>query len=288
MKKLQEKICIVFLALVYLMGQWGCVLPPKPVSEEVRAQLGKVGLVSGRFIPKNELETPPKGAGEGAVRGAGVWAKNWAWLTPRGGGSGNWLVALLALAWLALTPVAAASGAVYGAVASNEPQVIEEAEANLHKALAELHMQETVRILILEKLQNETQYHVVLLNTPGPTHSGEVIDYSATATKGIETIFEIAVETFGLDGRWEMDPPLAIIMQARAKLIKVRNGAVLYNSVFHYRSNLHQFSEWATSDADLFRKGLDRAYQNLATQIVETVFLLVEDEIWVRGDSLGE
>jgi hypothetical protein len=286
MIKLRGKILIVFMALVYLMGQWGCVLPPKAVSEEVRAQLGKVGIVSGRFIPKIELETPPKGAGEGAVRGAGVWAKNWAWAGRPGGGGA--LGVLLALAWLALTPVAAVSGAVYGAVDSNAPQVIEEAEANLNKTLAELHMQETLRYLILGKLQNETHYHVVFLNTQGPTSSGEVMDYSAAAKKGIETILEIAVETFGLDGRLEMDPPLAIIMQARAKLIKVRKGTVLYNSVFHYRSNLLAFSEWATNDAYLFRKGIDRGYQNLATQIVETLFLLVEEETWQRSEGLGE
>jgi len=88
--KLREKIFIVFIALVYLIGQWGCATgryeypTPEPLSEKYRAQLGTIGVVSVPEVPDIHFERPlptsPPGVlirmGEGTVEGAG---KSWNW-----------------------------------------------------------------------------------------------------------------------------------------------------------------------------------------------------------------
>ena len=52
--KLQQNTFIVFLILVYLLGQWGCATgryeypAPEPLSEVYRVQLGTIGVTTGQ------------------------------------------------------------------------------------------------------------------------------------------------------------------------------------------------------------------------------------------------
>ena len=62
--KLQEKFFIVFIALVYLMGQWGCATGPygypnpEPLLETYREQLGTIGVVSEPGVPDIQFDRP--------------------------------------------------------------------------------------------------------------------------------------------------------------------------------------------------------------------------------------
>ena len=87
--KLRKKFFIVFIALVYLMGQWGCAIgrygypKPEPLSETYRTQLGTIGAVSlpgGPVIQIDKpLPIPQRGVlartGRGAVEGGGKSAQ---------------------------------------------------------------------------------------------------------------------------------------------------------------------------------------------------------------------
>ncbi len=66
-----RKSIVVWISIFFLMGQVGCALTPPPLlSEEVRAQLGTIGVVSARFIPEAQFEAPTSGKGSGAAKGA--------------------------------------------------------------------------------------------------------------------------------------------------------------------------------------------------------------------------
>ena len=49
---------------------------------------------------------------------------------------------------------------------------------------------------------------------------------------------------------------------------------MIFEAVFPYRSSVHTITEWGDKDAQFFRDGLNTGYQQLATQIVEKLFLL--------------
>ncbi len=241
-----------------------------------------IGVVSGRCMPEIALSMPAEGAGEAAGRGAGSWSRDWAGAglevlaaSGRAGGQGGAGVALIGIAMLALTPVVAASGAVYGLVAAEEAELVREAQTTLDDFIAELRMQETFRDQIVRKAQNATKYQFVPL-------------YPGMAEQGIATILEVAVESFGLDGPWGVDPPLTMVMRTRAKLFRVKDGVVLTEGTFLYESEVYQFTEWAANDAQLFREALDSGYQTLAREIVEELFVLYRfpsTSPWVVDDG---
>jgi hypothetical protein len=262
---------IVWLSLMFLMGQVGCALapqgpPPPLLSDEVRESLGTIGVVSARFAPKAHLEAPTSGKGSGAAKGAAAGFFGMISGAASAGGYGGAIAILLA-------PVAGLVGAVVGAVEAESAATVEESAAALQNALAELKIQETMRDRVLQVAQEQTRYPFVLLEDRGLTAYGEEVRYSASADEGIDTILEVSVPKLGLLGGG-VNPPLPLVMIADARLISVADGRELYAHTWKYRSGTRKFVEWAANNAQPLRDEIDRAYQSLAEQIVKELFLL--------------
>ena len=70
------RVSLIFLCLTLFIWQSGCAHQPPLLSEKVRAQLGTIGVVSARFVPEVDLETPAEGSlggtGRGVAKGAAL------------------------------------------------------------------------------------------------------------------------------------------------------------------------------------------------------------------------
>ncbi len=242
----------------------GCATAPyRPPSEEIRGQIGIVGVVSPRVAPEASVEGPTAGKGTGAAKGAGLGA---AYMIGGGLQSGQPLGLALGIA---LTPVGALVGGIYGAVAAEPASAVEEAERALTKAVTELKTQEAMRDLVREVARGETGYQFVSL-----------AEHDPPATEDIGTILEVSVAALGLAGPVGVNPPLAVVVEGCARLIRNEDGAQLYAlppegaHPLVFVSPSRKFLEWAAEDARLFRKEMDRAYRTLAEKIVEELFLV--------------
>ena len=107
---------IILMSLALGVGQWGCATAPKAppplLSEQVRANLGTIGVASAPFSPEAHLEAPTSGKWSGAGKGAAAGS-----LASIGGGLQSGHPIGFAL-WIALAPLFAMGGAVYGAIAA--------------------------------------------------------------------------------------------------------------------------------------------------------------------------
>lgn len=292
----------IWFFIVILLMQLGCAyqplpfLPPPP-SEEVRAKIGTIGVVSARFNPEAEFQTPAKGrvsgAGRGAARGAAMGAL--------GGAAIGALCLVMAPICMPVGAVVGGTigapiGTVYGATTALPAKTVEEAEVALKNALSDLKIQETMRDHVFQAA-HQTHYHFVLLADPGPTAihplgsslitTGiipEEVNYGLLSERGIDTVLEVSVTTVGLGEfvrtnrcvtahPWGVNVPVAQCVSAHARLIRIADGTVLYSHAFVYISEGRKFAEWASNNAQLFREEFDRGYQNLAGQIVDQLFL---------------
>ncbi len=106
-----RSLCLSGTLLIALAG---CAVRPRPLppppSEQTRATLGIVGVVSGGVSPKTELEPPTRGKDSGAGKGAAAGAVG---SLLGGAQTGHPLGFAVGIA---LAPVFALSGANYGAV----------------------------------------------------------------------------------------------------------------------------------------------------------------------------
>ncbi|MEE8159072.1 MAG: hypothetical protein V3T78_06855, partial [Dehalococcoidia bacterium] len=137
---IQKAIAIV-LGVTMFVGQVGCA-QSLYLSEDIRAQLGTIGVVSPRFAPEVTLDMPAKGAGGGAGRGAAEGAAGAFGVPAEVGCSGvDWEPCALGLALgLALAVPGALVGSVYGAIAAEPAESVEEVEARIRQVLAEIKM----------------------------------------------------------------------------------------------------------------------------------------------------
>ena len=85
--------------------------------------------------------------------------------------------------------------------------------------------------------------------TGGQTAGGYLL------SQGADTALEIHVENAMLAGNGGINPKLALCVEARATLLRSRDGQQLYSCPVQYRSQGRKFTEWAAHDAKLVPGG---------------------------------
>jgi hypothetical protein len=272
MKNKTDKSIKVMLPVVLLLLV-SCTTTPKlppPPPEQLKADLGRIGIVSASFQPEVKFQKPLSkgraawhGAGEGAVGVLQV-------------GQGCYGIGCAGV--LALAPVGAVVGSIVGAIKGVPSQKIKETEDALNGCLATLNFQETMREHFLKTVAMEQiQYPFVLLEVQGPNVLDEEVTYDSLSDKGIDTILEIGLRKCELWGAKDsINPHLYFLMAAGIRLIRITDGHVLFsrNFVYDYRNVPTKFSEWGANNAQPFREELDRAFDYLALEIVGAVHMI--------------
>ena len=279
------QIGVAWLTLALLVVQGGCAtisrpLPhalPYPLAPETRAQLGRVGVVSGRFVPAMDVQRPTAGKGSAAARGAlrGAGAALYPFSVLGGTCSGRdcgFVVVVILGVLLGAATVGAVTGAVVGAVTAESAAKVHDAEAALTHALAELKIQETLRDRLVTLARDDTRLALVPGGDVGPTDSDLAVDYRPLAAQGMDTLLEVSVIRLGLTGDRRDNPLLALSMTTRIRLIRSGDGAELYREELDHRSGSRKFVEWAANDAKAFREALDAAYTDVSGAIVWLVW----------------
>ena len=266
MRKIKPKPIIVWFSITLLTIQLGCAHAPP--SEQVRAELGAIGVVSARFLPKVVVSTPAKGQADGASRGAELAAEG---MVLGGIGTAGPFGLLLGIM---LVPVAAPIGYVVGRSKAESAEKVDKTEAALTNVLTDLRIQETMRDHFLRVAREQTRHPFVVFEEQGPTTPDEELSYASLAGKGIDTVLEISVLNFGLRGPWSINPPLTFFMTLRTRLIRTVDGEVVYVATQRHKGKKLKFVNWATNDAQPLREDFDRCYKNLPEGIVNKLFFL--------------
>ncbi len=269
----------IWLMLMLMIGVSGCTITPlRPaIPEEIRMQLRTIGVTSGPTPPSAEFRLPAKGSAAGAGRGAAKGAMNMVALGLQGATEVNDGVgaALVLALGLALAPPAAVVGSVYGATVAEPTAKVEEANAVLEQALAELPIQERFRDRTFETTREQTRYSLVKLvdKEPGPNEQRDS-SRPEPSFEEVDSVLHTNVEMVQLAGEWGANPSLRLVMKVQVTLHQKADGLDVAVLILEYRGGWYTFTKWADHNAELFRAELDRAYQDLAEQVVEELFLI--------------
>ena len=275
------RIIVVWFYVISLILQSGCAHKPKPyLPEEVRAQLGTVGIVSARFRPDADLSVPAKGWLAGAGRKSARWAGKGASSVLVGGAQGcggdsSGICAALVIAFTVTTGVVGGlAGGVAGAIQAEPSRDVSFAEEVIMTVIDSMNIPENLRDRAATVAQSQTSNNIVVVPNQGPASSEEKLLHTSLTEQGIDTILEISVSRLALVGDWDLNPPLEFQMNSRIRLVRTSDGNELYESSVDYLGGTRLFSEWADNNAQAFIETLDMAYQSLAEKIVGEVFLL--------------
>ena len=273
-----SRTIISWLCIISLISQSGCAhKPTPPLSDEVQAQLGTVGVVSAKNRSEADLDVPAKGWLGGAGRKSLRWMGKGA-LGPLEAGHGcngdnTGLCGLLIIA-LSITAgtIGALAGGVAGAIQAEPSKKVAFDEEVITTVIASLKMQEALCDRVVQVAQCETCDRIVRVPVQGPAAREEKGSYASLAAEGIDTVLEIAIPRFALSGEWDINPSLQFQMDSHILLVRTSDDKKLYDSSIEYRGSSMTFSEWADNNAQAFFQELDKAYQSLANKIDAEVF----------------
>lgn len=264
----------VLLSALVLVTLANCApWEPPVVTEELRNQLGVVGVVSVDFAPDDEFSTALRGRVTGFTTGFAT-----------GGLSGLAYAAMGSApfppGFIIVGPIFGVTGAVSGGIAGWITAVPEdtarEIESQIIEILSTAPPQESLRRHVIEAAREEGLQHIFELVVQGPTSAEEYVDYRRLTEVGIDTVLEIGVVAVGLKGEGGGDPELALFLQARARLIRAASNTELYSDeTIPYLIGRWKFTEWGADGARLMRESLERGYRELAYKIIDQIFLEV-------------
>jgi hypothetical protein len=249
----------------------------------VKAELRTIGMVSGRYKPECRFRsspvTPLQSGSVGVVGGA------------LGGALGGAIAGLLVplaepraiLVYPALpilVGVCAAGGAAAGAVVGGTTGAFmgvpkskaEKAEAAIRNAIDELNVQETMREKVLTVAQEQTPYQFVVIEDQGTTAISDKPIYTSSGDRRIDAILETNVWSYGLWSEEVINPPLQLFINVSVRLIRVRDGTVLYSKNLRRESMGRKLVDWGANSAEEFKDGVHFCSYSLAKQIVRDLF----------------
>ena len=168
------------------------------------------------------------------------------------------------------------------------PRTIQEADAKLSEAANQTRPHEALAFQVAQQLGPRTSQPVMLVKEPlgpdtepdaalprGVSHGKAAgLPQGRTAvsypvSQGADTALEIHVQNATLAGNEGINPKLALCVEARATLLRSRDGQQLYSCPVQYRSQGRKFTAWAADDAKLFRQELRKCYRDLAAAMVD-------------------
>ena len=269
----------MILFIVFLYGCSPMVLSPRLslTEEESRAlfaDTGSIAVISSQHVPEFRLTVPAKGLSDGGTKGVREGAAFGLELAQSPGSPEAKVVSLM------LTPLFAGVGGVYGMFAASSSSFVDDHEAAVRKAVAEMRIQEKMNDAFWKNVYRITSRTFVPLETNDPFALG-IPDYQPFKAIGIDPVLELTVTEFGLLSSDAVQPILTLYVTLRTRLVRAHDNAELIMHDFTCTGTGgwgHYFTAWAENDARLFMVELDDCYQRLAVEVLARLYL-VDDEV---------
>jgi hypothetical protein len=255
------------------------------MTEQVRSELGTVAVIASPEAPGSSFAYPVPSRAGGAVTGVGAALGVGA--VAGAACLGYVLPACLVALW---TPVMMVANGVEGAVKGVPIADLRASAASLKNAAGEADLSRR----FAERVASEAQRRVdanrirIRVAATGPADSGNQ-RYAALAAEGIDTVLEVQLDRLQLERAESssvfsgygpspltieklIDAPLAFTAEARVRVLRAADGAVLYRTLLNRRAGHQKFTEWGREDAAQFRGERDRALESIADEIAGEIF----------------
>jgi hypothetical protein len=268
--------CLMTLVATSCAHSPSITRPPVVKSQQVRADLGTIGIVLAAFPPEFDVANRPSAshaAANGAAAGAGAVLQS---LGSAASGSGMGALALPILAPAFILAGALIGGVIGGVAFSSQAPTeaeAEMAEAALRDAVEELKIQEAMGDLVISEIREQIGCEPVLIENRGPVKLDEAVDYGVLAKKGIDTVLEVSVRKYGLWGVRDI-PILSLFMTVSTRLVRVVDGDVLHSKAHLCETKDRKLVEWGANGAQEFRKGIDFCSESIASDVVTKAFFI--------------
>jgi hypothetical protein len=163
---------------------------------------------------------------------------------------------------IALTPVYALFGSLYGMSAAPDAATVEKATETLQRAMDARQLPRGIAESILERAKVAVDDPLELLPPGAPA-------------AGIDTILEVAAPLVLLHGPYNVNPSLQGTLMQTATLKRASDGTLLYRmTLIQPLPGSAEYLDWAKDDAALLRGALSPIDGPLGRRMLDEMFLL--------------
>jgi hypothetical protein len=229
--------------------------------------------------PDSVFGAPVIGQGRGLVRGATGGAAYGASSAARGfHGCGRSTAACGV--FILLIPVLTIGGAVLGGIAGASAAVPEdkakEINQSITKAMKASHPQLALRRYVFKSALEQGALNVKQIIDSGVSDKATA-NYRKLREHGVDTVLEVGIVRVGLYGGRGTNPALSVFVEAKWRLVSTKDGKEIYSRDQRtYVGATKRFSQWGANASNSLKEELAKAYRNIATNIVETVFFVAQ------------
>jgi hypothetical protein len=243
---------------------------PDPPPEALRAELGAVWIESSFAEGPTEFVITPavgkgSGFGRGAGGGAGIGCALLGWPAMTGNPFG---IAIGIVGCAGGAAVGALAGGVYGAVTAEPMKSAQKALSIIHETMgrntSQLALRDRVRALARREAGGR------LASEPGAATTRLEIALTAVQLDGVPRPDPEAIGFYA----GVIDPALRLVVTAEAKLLRSDGTEELYSAQLEHWGGRRTVPHWAEDEGAPLRREIDHALDDLAEQIVDSVFLL--------------
>jgi hypothetical protein len=174
---------------------------------------------------------------------------------------------------LVVTPVVASAGAVYGAIEAPSAETVEPQEAKVRGVLQAEDLIHRLQHHVLKQVIDRTDISVATLPTEASDQFGNRETVPASGVPQPDTMLKIQLQSIDLRGNFDVDPPLALHLNALVTLTASSTATSLYTHAFQYVTGARRLTEWTADDAKGFHEAVDLSQARLAELIVDDLFL---------------
>lgn len=264
---------VILLILTLLTPQFGCMTKPPPMDLHDKLLSQRIALVSDRSNVLLSLDLFAKSKPQGALKGAGQGIA--ALLQGGGGGScsGEMCGAVLLLYLTFAVVVGGTLGAIHGTIAATSTKQTSAIEGLMTKHFGDFarHLNLAQKVFSRGSKISGLALDLVPLSSDEPDVSER--ELRQLKKVGYEKVLTIKIENIAFAGDEGDDPSLGLAIEASTGILDTGSQAEVYHSKFHSLGKVRRYSEWLKMDSAAISAELDDALEDLAEDIVTSLFL---------------
>ncbi|MBI4660298.1 MAG: hypothetical protein HY735_15795, partial [Verrucomicrobia bacterium] len=258
--------------------------PPLPPAALVN--LGRIGIISTSTLPNLSLQRPLTKNQAAKEAGADFFCL--------GGDEELMKTLVVGTAGFAIPALVASGtvGKIAGAGRGVGEKQFRSSDAVLHRTIGELNLQEALRRELQVQAKEATPHPIEIVSKPFPPGQEQQFSQMACVMAGtlawvpdgqtpatyltsqrIDTALEIQLVHPAFNGKGTINPQMALNLEVRGRLFRVREGQELYHLALKYRGRERKFAEWAAHDAQPLKDEIKHCAQVVAATMIDRLSL---------------
>lgn len=263
-----------------LLTLYGCAFAPKPPGSDVRAQLGRIGVLALPSTPRVEFKTFAKGWAAGVAKGGafGAFEGILSSLTEvlRNPPSGPYALPAILITAVVVTTAHTVIYGVAGGIEAVPGKTADQIEEQLDASIGGINLSDDLakEIHNVSVRRPDISAHTIIHLSPSEIRSTST--YEEFSKQSLDTLVEVQITEAGFRGGSGAKPSVRFYLSVHIRLLSTNDQTELFARDFQFLSRELPLEEWFLDSSRELISVFKHAVMTLSERIVDELFLVTD------------